>query len=206
MKPRSIFLLALSVCLASPSLAGKAPPNVLIVLADDLGFSDLSCYGGEISTPHLDALAKSGLRYSAFYSSARCCPSRASLMTGLHPHEAGIGSFATARPEAGKGPAYTGHLLPQTATIAEVLGRSGYTTWMVGKWHMGNPGPVERGFQNYYGYKNTLSYAEDQWVAAPYVRLPESKRPEIAVKDGDYATDVFTAYSLEFLKQARGAG
>ena len=179
-------------------------PNILVILADDLGFSDLSCYGGEIPTPNLNALATGGLRFSAFYNSARCCPSRASLMTGLHPHQAGIGSFVTAKPEAGKSPAYTGHLLPNTVTLAEALGDAGYTTWMVGKWHMGIPGPIERGFQNYYGFKSMSAHSESQWDPAAYVRLPQGTTPEISYQNKPfYATDVFADYALEFLRQAR---
>ncbi len=196
-------LLAVLACLAPP-LATGAPPNVLVILADDLGFSDLGCYGGEISTPHLDQLASDGLRYTTCYNSARCCPSRASLITGLQPHQAGIGSFATAKPEAGKSAAYTGHLLPNAATLAEVLGDAGYSTWMVGKWHMGHPGPIARGFGNFYGIKNLLSHSESQWAPQAYARLPEGTPPEVTRQEGSFfATDVFTDYALEFLKQAR---
>ena len=179
-------------------------PNVLIVLADDLGYSDLSCYGGEIATPNLDKIAAAGVRFSKCYKSARCCPTRASLMTGLHPHEAGIGSFTQPKPSPGLGPAYTGHLLDNNITIAELLKSAGYTTWMTGKWHMGTPGPIERGFDQYYGYRNFNSYAEDQWSPAGYVRLPQGTPAELSPATF-YATDVFTDYALEFLKQARGA-
>jgi len=199
------FLLVLLSCSAlTAAETSSARPNILLILADDLGFSDLGCYGGEIPTPNLDKLAAGGLRYSAAYNSARCCPSRASLMTGLYPHQAGIGSFTTAKPEAGKGPAYTGHLLPDTTTIAEALGGAGYSTWMVGKWHLGIPGPIERGFGNYYGFKSMLNHSEGQWNPNVYARLPESVKPELSYGPGKfYATDVFTDYSLEFLKQAR---
>lgn len=203
--PLAIILLAL----AATARAGDAParagrPNVIVILADDLGFSDLGCYGGAIPTPNLDRLARGGVRFSAFYTSARCCPSRASLMTGLHPHQAGIGSFTTAGPEVGSGPAYTGHLLPTCVTLAELLGDSGYSTWMVGKWHLGIPGPIERGFQNYFGFRDFLAHSEDQWSPDKYVRLPEGRAPERVAPPGDfYATDVFTEYALEFLKQAR---
>lgn len=194
-------LLLLSLCLSFTSYAEERP-NVLLILADDLGFSDLSCYGGEIATPNLDRLATSGARFSSFYTSARCCPSRASLMTGLHPHQTGIGSFTQSKQPPGKGLAYTGHLHPTCATLAEMLGDSGYSTWMVGKWHMAEPGPIERGFQNYFGYKNLYAHSEDQWDAGNYVRLPNGTVPELK-GDGDfYATDVFTDYAIEFLQQA----
>ncbi len=179
-------------------------PNVIIILADDLGWSDLGCYGSEIPTPNLDQLAAGGVRLTSFNTSARCCPSRASLITGLHPHQAGIGSFTTARPRTGASPAYTGHLLPTCVTLAEILGDAGYSTWMVGKWHMGIPGPMERGFQNYFGYKDFLAHSRDQWTPDEYVRLPESVKPELTYqRDKFYVTDVFSDYALEFLKQAR---
>ncbi|WP_226895560.1 arylsulfatase [Luteolibacter marinus] len=189
-------------------MAAAAPaasrPNVLLILADDLGFSDLSCYGSEIQTPNIDKLAEGGAKFSAFYNSARCCPSRASLFTGLHPHEAGIGSFTTARPREDAGPAYSGHLLPDTATLGEILGDSGYSTWMIGKWHLGVPGPMERGIQNYYGYRNFLAHSENQWDPGAYVRLPAGTSPEIERPRGKYyATDVFNDYALEFLREAR---
>ncbi|MEZ5963018.1 MAG: arylsulfatase [Planctomycetota bacterium] len=179
-------------------------PNVLLILADDLGFSDLGSYGSEIPTPHLDRLARDGVRFSAFYTSARCCPSRASLLTGLHPHQAGIGSFATARPRPGYGQAYAGHLLPTCVTLAEILRDAGYTTWMVGKWHMGEPGPIARGFDAYFGFRDLLAYAADQWDPAQYERLPAETTPELSfVEESFYATDAFTDYALAFLARAR---
>ncbi|MEO5915190.1 MAG: arylsulfatase [Luteolibacter sp.] len=197
-------LLLSAISLAAISTSQAKAPNVLLILADDLGFSDLGCYGGEIPTPNIDKLASQGLRYTTCYNSARCCPSRAALVTGLNPHQAGIGSFATAKPEAGKGPAYTGHLLPNAVTLAEVLKDNGYSTWMVGKWHMGYPGPIDRGFENFYGIKDMLSHSEGQWDPKVYARLPEGKKPEITAANGKfYVTDVFTDYALEFLKQAR---
>ncbi len=177
-------------------------PNVLLILADDLGFSDLGCYGGEIPTPHLDRLAANGLRFSSFYTSARCCPSRASLMTGLHPHQAGIAEMTGHQPN--RGPAYLGRLNEQCVTLAEMLKPAGYSTWMVGKWHMGAPGPIGRGFDEYYGYKNLTAHSNDQWDAGEYVRLPADRTPELPrPAHGFYATDVFSDYSLEFLRQAR---
>lgn len=196
---RLCFLVLLFVL---PLQASKRP-NVLLILADDLGFSDLSCYGGEIPTPNLDRLANNGAKFSSFYTSARCCPSRASLITGIHPHQAGIGSFTHSRQPPGKGLAYKGALLPTCATLAEMLFDVGYSTWMVGKWHMAQPGPIGRGFQNYYGYKNFLAHSEDQWDPSKYVRLPESVKPELPILDDFYVTDIFTDYALEFLKQAR---
>lgn len=186
------------------SAAEVRRPNVLVILADDLGYSDLGCYGGEIPTPNLDRLAKRGARFEKCYNSARCCPSRAALLTGLHPHEAGIGDFVSTKPSPTRGPAYTGHLLADNITIPELLKQSGYSTWMVGKWHLGSPGPMQRGFEAYYGFKNLQSHSEDQWEPTHYIRLPAGTSAELTFAPGKfYVTDVFTDYALEFLRQAR---
>jgi arylsulfatase A-like enzyme len=198
MKIRLIWLLLL--CLTNAQAAEK--PNVLIIVADDLGYSDLSCYGSEIPTPNIDKIAAAGVRFTKCYNSARCCPTRASLMTGLYPHEAGIGSFTSAKPSPSKGSAYTGHLLDNNVTIAELLKNHGYSTWMVGKWHMEKPGPIQRGFENYYGFRSFASHSENQWQASNYIRLPEGTKAELS-PEKFYATDVFTDYTLEFIKQSR---
>src|SRR6187200_774769 len=104
-------------------------PNILLILADDLGYSDLGCYGGEIRTPNLDALAAGGLRYTQIYNCTRCCPSRASLLTGLYPHQAGIGAMTGDQGQ----PGYRGSLQPNCVTFAQVLKTAGYRTSMVGK-------------------------------------------------------------------------
>src|SRR5437762_955726 len=140
---------ALAVLLVAAGTGGAAEPagrpNVLLILADDLGYSDLGCYGGEIATPNLDRLAAGGLRFRQFYNCARCCPSRASLLTGLYPHQAGVGDM-NAQTAA---PGYRGFPQPNTVTIAEVLRAAGYHTSMVGKWHVGdNLSPIDRGFDN----------------------------------------------------------
>ena len=149
-------------------------PNIIIILADDLGFSDIGCYGGEISTPNLDSLARNGVRFTNFYNTSRCCPSRASLLTGMYNHDAGIGEMTEDRHL----PGYRGHLTNSVVTIAEVLKEAGYHTAMSGKWHMSNTVvqstpeeqlkwlnhhsyhplfspieqyPVNRGFEKYFG-------------------------------------------------------
>src|SRR5688572_21477973 len=108
-------------------------PNIVIILADDMGYSDIGCYGGEIRTPNIDSLARDGVRFTQFYNMARCCPTRASLLTGLYPHQAGIGHMVdNPKPFAG----YTGDLNGSCVTIAEVLRDAGYGTFMAGKWHV----------------------------------------------------------------------
>src|SRR5262245_50418291 len=138
--------------LAAGPLAAADRPNVVVILTDDMGFSDLGCYGGEIATPNLDALAAGGLRFTQFYNTARCCPTRASLLTGLYPHQAGVGHMMD---DKGK-PGYTGNLSPNCVTIAEALKPAGYRAYAVGKWHvtrfMAPDGPkhnwpLQRGFE-----------------------------------------------------------
>src|SRR5690606_20521568 len=107
--------------------SGSRPPNIVIILADDMGFSDLGCYGGEIDTPQLDKLAAGGVRLTQFYNMARCCPTRAALQTGLYPHQAGVGAMCQ---DLGR-PAYRGELNERCVTLAEVLVRAGYQTAMV---------------------------------------------------------------------------
>lgn len=109
-------------------------PNIIVIMADDLGFSDLGCYGGEVKTPNIDFLAQQGIRYRQFYNTSRCCPTRASLLTGLYNHQAGIGKMTEDEREAG----YYGRITENTVTIAEVLKAAGYNTAMSGKWHVSN--------------------------------------------------------------------
>ncbi len=127
---------------------------MVLVLADDLGYSDIGCFGSEIETPNLDALAAGGLRLSRFTNTARCSPSRASMLTGLHPHQTGVGLLTG---EDGPG-GYPGSLNHRCLTIAEVLAASGYRTCMSGKWHVSHEKnrpddswPTRRGFQHFYG-------------------------------------------------------
>ncbi|MHC4476309.1 MAG: sulfatase-like hydrolase/transferase, partial [Planctomycetota bacterium] len=105
--------------------AGKRP-NIILIMADDMGFSDIGCYGGEIHTPNLDRLASGGLRFAQFYNTARCCPTRASLLTGLYAHQAGVGHMTDDKGLEG----YRGNLNKNCVTIAEVLKQSGYATYM----------------------------------------------------------------------------
>ncbi|MGM0562317.1 MAG: arylsulfatase [Pseudomonadota bacterium] len=131
-----------------------ARPNIIIILNDDMGYSDIGCYGGEVETPNLDCLALNGLRYSQFYNSPRCSPSRASLLTGLHPHQTGIGILTYDTGPEG----YAGNLSENCATIPEVLKGQGYRTYMSGKWHVASSltepssaWPRQRGFDAFYG-------------------------------------------------------
>ena len=131
-------------------------PNIIVILSDDMGYSDIGCYGGEINTPTLNKLADNGVRFTQFYNTARCCPTRASLMTGLYPHQAGVGHMMGDRGYDG----YRGNLNRQCVTIAEVLKTAGYGTYMAGKWHVTKEidpdgpkhnWPRQRGFDRFYG-------------------------------------------------------
>lgn len=203
----SVFRTLLSVlgCLAvfAGDASSQERPNVIVVLADDLGYSDLGCYGGEISTPNIDALAADGVKLSQVYNSARCCPSRASLMTGLYPTQAGIGDFTTREPNRTRGQGYLGRLRDDCVTMAEVLKPEGYGCYYVGKWHMHpKTGPIKRGFDEFYGYTNDHSH--DQYDADYYIRLPENRVKEIdPPADQFYATDVFNDYAIEFIRQGQ---
>lgn len=186
---------ALTTASAQEPSSQQAPPrpNILLIAADDLGYSDLGSYGGEIHTPNLDGLAQNGVRFTQFYNSSRCCPSRASLLTGVYPHQAGIGWFVGDR---GK-PGYIGRLNDETLTLAEVLKGAGYDTYMVGKWHVNTPGPTERGFDEFYGF--THGYAVDSWDPNMMVRLPEG-RPQREYASGEYfATNALTDHALDFV-------
>jgi arylsulfatase len=199
MQSRRDFLGALA---AAPVAAQVSkPPNIVVILADDLGFSDLGCYGGEIATPNLDRLAAGGVRFTQFYNAARCCPSRASLMTGLYPHQAGMGAMTSPRPGPLAG--YQGRLNNHCVTIPEMLRESGYTTLMSGKWHLGAPGPIERGFDEYYGMVHGF---DSFWDASKYTRLP-ADRPQRSYSDGQfYATNAITDHALDFVGAARRGG
>ncbi len=180
--------------LQAPPLENKtaARPNVLIILADDLGWSDVGCYGSEIRTPNLDALASDGLRFTQFYNSARCSPSRASLLTGLNPHQVGVPLLSTA-------------LNDRCVTLAEVLKPAGYHTYMVGKWHLSEQKtPTMRGFDEFYGM---LGGFNTYWKEDPfYTRLPANHPKRLYPPDAFYSSNVFGDYALDFMSQGHASG
>ncbi len=184
---------------ASLAAAPRRKPNILVILADDLGYSDLGCFGGEVHTPNLDRLAANGLRFTQFYNSARCCPSRASILTGLYPHQAGVGDMT--RDE--NLPGYRGHLVDNCATIPEVLKPAGYRTLMSGKWHLSKPGPIERGFEEYFGM---LHGFDSFWDASKYTRLPAGRPMRRYPEGGFYATNAITDHALDFIAAGRESG
>src|SRR4051812_22042829 len=156
-----LALLALTQGAYAPRSGAAEKPNVVVILTDDMGFSDLGCYGGEINTPNLNALAENGLRFTQFYNTARCCPTRAALLTGLYPHQAGIGHMMEDKGE--KFPGYRGDLNKNCVTLAEAVKPAGYRAYAVGKWHVthyigpkapNHNWPLQRGFDRYYGTIN----------------------------------------------------
>ncbi len=192
-------------------------PNIIVILADDMGFSDAGCYGGEIHTPNIDYLARNGIRYTQFYNTSRCCPTRASLLTGLYNQQAGIGKMTDAEDE----PGYLGHITENAVTLAEVLRSAGYHTAMSGKWHVSNtnaqPGrqeqlawlnhqkdygdfspisqyPTSRGFEKYFG---TI------WGVVDYFdpfSLVSGTRPIKSVPKDYYHTDAINDTAVAYIK------
>ena len=218
MRTIAVFVLAFALVAGSVSLAAvPARPNIVVILADDLGFSDIGCYGSEIATPNIDALAKAGVRYSRFYNCARCCPSRAALMTGLYPHQAGVGDMVDSYAEAVRkklnSPAYSDHLSRQAPTIAEVLQGAGYHTLMAGKWHLGyrpEEWPAARGFEqsfaqiegamNYYGYGPQHSLPRGE---RGYVPMSLNREAFTPPQTGFFTTEAYTDFAVRQLRERR---
>jgi arylsulfatase A-like enzyme len=189
-------LLALQARAAEPK-----NPNIVVILVDDMGFSDIGCYGSEIRTPNLDSLAAGGLRFTQFYNTARCCPTRAALLTGLYSHQAGMGGMVV----DGGVDGYRGDLNGKCVTIADVLRSSGYSTYMTGKWHLTKAvgpnvpedqksnWPLQRGFDHYFGIIDGKSdYFHPGSLTRDNTQLP-------APGDNFYTTDAFVENAIKFI-------
>ncbi len=175
------------------------PPNIVLIMADDMGYSDIGCYGGEIRTPHLDKLAAHGLRFTQFYNTARCCPTRASLLTGLYPQQAGIGHMVNDRGT----PAFKGDLSKRAVTIAEALKGAGYSTYMSGKWHVTpyvieepekHNWPLQRGFDRFFGMISGAGSLYDP-------RSLTAENEYVAPREGFYCTTDFTNYAIQCIDE-----
>ncbi len=195
--------------------AADPRPNVIVILSDDVGYSDLGCFGGEIATPHLDSLAQGGLRFTQFYNTARCCPTRASLLTGLYPHQAGVGYMTDRAPYSATAMInewYAGDLRADTVTIAEVLRGAGYRNYAVGKWHVTKDieedasrhnWPLQRGFDRYYGIlRGASSFFNPPEITRDNQRVRFDADPEYRANDfyltaalGDHALRLVSAHA-----------
>ena len=206
---------------ATPATTATQRPNVVLIMVDDMGFSDIGCYGSEISTPNLDALAAGGVRLTQFYNGARCCPTRAALLTGLYAHQAGVGHMVN---NLGH-PAYQGYLNERCLTIAEALRSAGYRTVMSGKWHVGGqyttdpeksrrdagsrgyPTPLQRGFDHHFGtlagagsyFNPHAMFLEGELVDANDRRVQWGADEE---PDGFYYTDAIGRYAADQIERA----
>jgi arylsulfatase len=228
MRLQFVQLVVLMTSLTTLGATGSLPaqvalvdqrPNVIIILADDLGYSDLGCFGGEVRTPSLDALAADGARFTNFFNESRCCPTRATLLTGLYPQQAGVGHMN----ERTALPAYSGALKPTVPTIAEVLKLAGYRTACFGKWHVSNTlqradhmkdlnrqrfpavfSPIEqyptrRGFDVYWGCL---------WGVVNYFNpfsLVDAEKPVTELPENFYVTDAINQHAVELIMQSRGS-
>ncbi len=180
-------------------------PNIVLIMADDMGYSDIGCYGSEIATPNLDYLASGGVRFTNFYNEGKCCPTRASLLTGVYHHEAGMGRMVSASSKAIKPGPYQGFLNDRTITLGEGLKRAGYATYMSGKWHVGERKehwPTKRGFDQYFGLISGAS--------SYYELLDQKERTKVMAYNGEswnppaegfYMTDAFTDKAISFISE-----
>ncbi len=209
-KFRCVFCIAAALLAAGvPELAAETAtkrPNIILIMSDDMGYSDLGCYGGDAKTPNLDALAAGGIRFTQFYNTARCCPTRASLMSGLYPHQAGIGHMGDDRGYDG----YRGELNQDCATIPEVLGPAGYKTYMLGKWHVThrnatakkNPNwPTARGFDYFYGTKAGAGNYFDPPTLHRQTDPVDPAADPLYKPDQYYYTDALSDNAVKFLQK-----
>jgi arylsulfatase A-like enzyme len=200
----SVYASLVALCLNPLISQGQnkitAKPNILVILSDDMGYSDIGCFGSEIKTPNIDRLAANGVRFTQFYNTARSSPTRASLLTGLYPHQAGMGHLST---ENYKEPGYVDDLSSNAVTMAEVFKKAGYSTYMTGKWHLakdmvagGNKSnwPLQRGFDRYFG---TLNGSGSYWDPGTLI----SNNTFVAPGKGFYYTNAISDTAVKFIKQ-----
>jgi len=173
-------------------------PNIIVILADDMGFSDIGCYGGLINTPNLDKVAAGGLRFTQFYNGARCCPTRAQLLTGVYAQQAGVGHMTE---KLGNTEAYQGHIRKDVKSIADYMKAVGYTTMQVGKWHVGNMAnhtmPLDKGFEKAWTQIAKVDYWNPKQV---YL---DGQVVRVQMKEGDYLTDMEGNQAIADIDYAR---
>jgi arylsulfatase len=201
----SAIILFIATATCAPAAAPR--PNIIVMLADDMGYSDAGCFGGEIATPNIDALAAGGVRFTQFYNTARCCPTRASLLTGLYPHEAGVGHMTWKQLDL---PGYRADLSHDAPTIAELLKSAGYATYMTGKWHVTindtadkpkDNWPRQRGFDRYYGtIKGSGSYFDPTMLVRENTPISPATDPEYK-SEHYYYTDAIADQSARYITE-----
>lgn len=211
--PKSLYRLGVmfghAIAITCAAAAPASPrPNIVIIMADDMGFSDLGCYGGEIRTPVLDGLAAGGVRFTQFYNAARCCPTRAALLTGLYPHQAGMGWMTSGAKDR---PGYRGDLSRDTLTIAEVLRPAGYATYMTGKWHVSRRDlpegerpnwPRQRGFDRFYGTnKGGAGYFDPQMLVRDDTVITAASDAEYQPTQRYYYTDAIADQAARYVRE-----
>jgi len=200
-KTPCLFIAAALALLSAAQAEPPVRPNIVVILVDDMGFSDLGCYGSEIPTPNLDALAANGLKFTQFYNTGRCCPTRASLLTGLYPHQAGVGHMTGDRGL----PGYQGRLNGQCVTLAEVLKPAGYFTAMSGKWHVGQEHgvtPWGRGFDRSLNAAGGGFYFPESPKAKLFLNGEALAKDDPRLPKGWYSTDLWTTFGLKFVDEA----
>ncbi len=210
---RRLRLFTMLLLIGASSAAGAdKPPNIVLLIGDDVGFSDLGAYGSEISTPHLDALAARGVRFTNFHATASCSPTRAILQTGVDHHRNGLGNMAVVAPPEHVGqPGYEGVLNDRVVTLARLLRDAGYHTYHVGKWHLGYEG---RKLPFYRGFEHTITLADtgaDNWEQRTYAPLYDKAHwfangHEHQLPDDFYSSRYFIDKTIEFIEADRGTG
>jgi arylsulfatase A-like enzyme len=197
------LLLSLLLCVSSAASQPATKPNIIVILVDDMGFSDLGCYGSEIPTPNLDELAANGVRFTQFYNTARCCPTRAALLTGLYSHQTGVGHMM----EDKGAPGYQGHLNDSCVTIAEVLKPAGYFTAMTGKWHVGQHAgvaPWTRGFDRSLNAAAGGFYFPTHPRAELFLNGEKIANDDKRLPQNWYSTDLWVSQGMKFVDEALG--
>ncbi|SHF91579.1 arylsulfatase [Mariniphaga anaerophila] len=194
-----VLIILLTACTSRTKIE---KPNIIVILVDDMGYSDLGCTGSEIETPNLDKMASEGVLFTNFYNASRCCPTRASILTGQYQWDAGMGHMDYTRSTI---PEYQGYLNKQSVTIAEVLKDNGYQTFMSGKWHVGHEQrdwwPDRRGFEQFYGTPagGGIYFYPSKFYDRPVFWNGEQQHPDSTW----YSTDAFTDYSIDYIKNRR---
>ena len=204
--PRIVALAVAALLAACEQADQTARPDIVVIMADDMGYSDVGAFGGEIATPTLDRLAMAGLRFTRFYNTGKCSPTRAALLTGRYAHRVGLGSAIARRdrPVRPAGP-YQGYLEPDATTIAEALKAVGYSTYMTGKWHVGERPehwPLTHGFDRYFGLISGASSYFGLRTDDPRGRqFVLDDAPWTPPADGFYMTDAFTDRAVDYVRE-----